>query len=188
MPIELVSHEAKAAQLVAEGLSRRPELAESRSLVAEAVDRLDREQYAPLCPACFWMSARADMAADQAPRWPTFAGDSISTPPHIGNSATSAWVKRPPARPPARGSSRPGFPRVRLMDRVAREIVEANTQARISPRPDRRGPIGNSCGERVLPAEPGANPRRSRIAVGSAPVDPSPRPKPPRIPAGSRRL
>jgi outer membrane protein TolC len=50
VPIELVSHEAAAAQLVADGLSRRPELAESRNLVAAAEEQLCRERYAPLLP------------------------------------------------------------------------------------------------------------------------------------------
>src|SRR5262249_32749858 len=49
--IELVSHDANAAELMADGLSRRPELAESRSLVEQAVERLRREKYAPLFPS-----------------------------------------------------------------------------------------------------------------------------------------
>ncbi len=44
VPIELVSHEAAAAQLVSDGLSRRPELAESRNLVAAAEEQLCRER------------------------------------------------------------------------------------------------------------------------------------------------
>ncbi len=51
VPIELVSPNAGVAQLVAEGLSSRPELAQSRHLVEEAVRRLDRERYAPLLPS-----------------------------------------------------------------------------------------------------------------------------------------
>ncbi len=50
VPIELVSHDAGPNQLVADGLSCRPELAESRHLVEEAAGRLDRERYAPLMP------------------------------------------------------------------------------------------------------------------------------------------
>ena len=50
VPIELVSHESNAAQLVADGLSRRPELAESRHVVAAAAEQLSRERYAPLLP------------------------------------------------------------------------------------------------------------------------------------------
>ena len=44
VPIELVSPEAGAAQLVADGLSHRPELAQSRHLVAAAAEQLDRER------------------------------------------------------------------------------------------------------------------------------------------------
>ena len=47
--------DATAAQLVADGLSRRPELAESRHLVAEAVGTTgSRAVRAAACPTCFW--------------------------------------------------------------------------------------------------------------------------------------
>ena len=49
-PIVLVSPQARTADLIADALSRRPELAESRHVVAEAARRLDRERYAPLLP------------------------------------------------------------------------------------------------------------------------------------------
>ena len=42
VPIELVSRDAGLNQLVTDGLSCRPEIAESRHLVAEAAGRLDR--------------------------------------------------------------------------------------------------------------------------------------------------
>ncbi len=51
LPIRLFGPDHPTADLVAEGLSQRPELAESRWLVNEAADRLRREKYAPLLPS-----------------------------------------------------------------------------------------------------------------------------------------
>lgn len=50
-PIELVRDDVPLPELMATGLSNRPELAESQFLVREAVQRLRREQYAPLIPS-----------------------------------------------------------------------------------------------------------------------------------------
>ena len=105
MPIELVSPEAEAGQLVADGLSCRPELAESRHLIAEAsVDWIASHmrrccRRASGCqPRRIWRRSGATVA--------DFAGDSISTPRPIGNSAISAGDAA--ARQAlARGSNRP---------------------------------------------------------------------------------
>ena len=51
VPLELTPQDTPAAELVEQGLSRRPELAESRHLVAQACQRLRREQFAPLIPS-----------------------------------------------------------------------------------------------------------------------------------------
>ncbi|MGE5194591.1 MAG: TolC family protein [Deltaproteobacteria bacterium] len=51
VPIELVAAGSTQAQLVARGLTNRPEVAESRHLIGEAVERLNREKFAPLLPS-----------------------------------------------------------------------------------------------------------------------------------------
>jgi outer membrane protein TolC len=50
-PIDLAPQQCSPQELVATGLSNRPELAESRFLVDAAVQRLRREQNAPLIPS-----------------------------------------------------------------------------------------------------------------------------------------
>jgi outer membrane protein TolC len=50
-PIELAPMHCTLQQLVATGLSNRPELVESRYLVGAAIERLRREQNAPLIPS-----------------------------------------------------------------------------------------------------------------------------------------
>lgn len=51
VPIDLAPTHRSLQELVATGLSNRPELAESRFLVGAAVERLRREQNAPLIPS-----------------------------------------------------------------------------------------------------------------------------------------
>ncbi len=51
VPLELTAADTPAVDLVKQGLSRRPELAESRHLVAQACQRLRRERFAPLIPS-----------------------------------------------------------------------------------------------------------------------------------------
>ena len=50
-PIELLDRNASTRELVSMALTNRPELAESRHLVGEAVERLNREKNAPLVPS-----------------------------------------------------------------------------------------------------------------------------------------
>jgi outer membrane protein TolC len=51
VPIDLVEQGTPTGELVAQGLANRPELAASRSLVYEAVNRLRREEHAPWLPS-----------------------------------------------------------------------------------------------------------------------------------------
>ncbi len=51
VPLEIVRTDIPLRELTATGLSQRPELAEQRYLVGEAVTRLRREEYAPLIPS-----------------------------------------------------------------------------------------------------------------------------------------
>jgi len=50
-PLDILAVDGTAASYVALGLSRRPELHEQQHLVCEAVERLQREKYAPLIPS-----------------------------------------------------------------------------------------------------------------------------------------
>lgn len=51
VPLNLVDRELPTTELVARGLSARPELAELRHLTSAAAERLRRERYAPLVPS-----------------------------------------------------------------------------------------------------------------------------------------
>ena len=112
VPISLVPRDARVAQLVAEGLSCRPELGESRHLVAEAVHRLEREQYAPLLPSVLLGISQGGYGGGPGDTMADFAG-------RFDLDATAYWqirnfrrgrVGRPRSRPFTAGASptRPG--------------------------------------------------------------------------------
>ncbi len=129
VPIELVSHEAGAAQLVADGLLHRPELAESQHLVAEAVGRLDRERYAPLLPSLLLDVSQSGYGGGPGSTVADFRG-------RFDFDATAYWQLRNfglgevAAREAARSRlEQAKLVQVRLMDQVSREIVEAHAQS-----------------------------------------------------------
>jgi outer membrane protein TolC len=129
VPIELVSPKAGVARLVAQGLSGRPELAQSRHLVEEAVRRLDREQFAPLLPSLLLDVSQSGYGGGPDSVIADYRG-------RFDFDATVYWEIRnfglgdAAAQKAARSRLEQSRQlQVQLMDRVAREIVEAHAQA-----------------------------------------------------------
>jgi outer membrane protein TolC len=132
VPIDLVSvaEESALADLVATGLSNRPELAEARALVCEAVSRYRRERNAPLIPSVLLGVSESG-----------FGGGLGSEIDHYGSrfdfDAVVFWEIRnlgfgEKAR---REEASAQYAQMRArqaqtMDRVAREVVESSTQVR----------------------------------------------------------
>ena len=175
MPIELVSHEAAAGQLVADGLARRPELAQSHHLVAVAEEQLNRERYAPLLP-----NVLVDVSQSG------FGGGPDSTIADFRSrfdfDATAYWQLRNfgagdfAARDAARSRlEQARFLQQRLVNQVAREIVEAHAQSE-----SLRGQIGVAeSGIRVAADSYRRNVQRIRGGQGlpleALTIDPGPR-------------
>ena len=129
VPIELVSREAAAAQLIADGLSHRPELAESHHMVAEAVGRLDRERYAPVLPNLLVDVNQSGFGGGPGSTVTDFRG-------RFDFDATAYWQLRnfgfgeAAAREGARSRlEQARLVQARMTDQVAREIVEAHAQS-----------------------------------------------------------
>ncbi len=129
VPIELVSRDAGLNQLVTDGLSCRPEIAESRHLVAEAAGRLDRERYAPLMPNLLLDVSQSG-----------YGGGPGSTVADVSGrfdfDATVYWQLRnfgmgeAAAREGARSRlEQARLIQIRLTDQVSREIIEAHAQS-----------------------------------------------------------
>jgi len=129
VPIELVPPEANASQLVAQGLSQRPELAQSRHLVTEAVERLARERYAPLVPSVILGVSEGGYGGGPGSTVDDFRG-------RFDLDAVAYWELRnfgageATARQAARSRlEQSKLMQVRVLDQVAREIVEAHAQS-----------------------------------------------------------
>lgn len=128
VPIDLVAVDINRQGLISLGLSNRPELQEASCLVAEAVERLQREKYAPLLPSVLLGLSYSGFGGG--------LGD------HVGSmhdradfDALAMWEVRSlgfgeqAARDTARTRiEQRRWEQVRLMDRVAREIAEAAAQ------------------------------------------------------------
>lgn len=128
VPIELVARESPVTNLLATGLSNRPELAQSRHLVCEAVHRYRREKYAPLLPSAFLGVSYGG-----------FGGGTGSTVDNFRDrfdfDAVAYWELRNFGfgESAAREETRSQYEQARLreiqtMDRVAREVMEASAQ------------------------------------------------------------
>ena len=130
VPIDLVSPEAPAPDLVATGLANRPELSEAQSLVCEAVSRYRREQFAPLVPSVLLGISQSGFGGGRGSEVDDFRG-------RFDFDAAVYWELRNAGlgERAKRGETRAQLDQVRalqarLMDRVAREVLEAATQVR----------------------------------------------------------
>jgi outer membrane protein TolC len=128
IPMELISCEQTAQELVALGLRTRPELAENTALVQAAAKELERVRHAPLLPSVLLGMSYGGFGGG--------VGDSIA---HFEDrfdfEATAYWQVRNlgfgerAARTEALSQEQQAHIRqVRLLDQVAREVVEAQTQ------------------------------------------------------------
>ena len=131
-PWELLDASLPVSELVARGLSARPELSEQRHLVAAAVERLRRERIAPLVPSVLIGTSYGGFGAG-------LGGNINGYSDRFDFDAVAYWEVRNLAvgERAARGvaQSQVNQARVRqlaLLDLVAREVVEAH--ARIDSR------------------------------------------------------
>lgn len=128
IPFELVDKNSAAAAFVSTGLMRRPELAEQKHLVCEAVERLNREKYAPLVPSLL-------LGFSYAGHGGGLGGTIINTNDRWDADAMAFWEVRNlgfgerAARNEMSSVVRQTQQReLAVIDQVAREIVEAHSQ------------------------------------------------------------
>ena len=128
VPLELTSADTPAVDLVELGLSRRPELAESRHLVCQACQRLRRERFAPLIPSVVLGLSYGGFGGGLGSEI-THTGDRLDA------DAAAYWELRQlglgERAVRAEASSRVRQAELRQaadLDRVAAEVVTAHTQ------------------------------------------------------------
>jgi outer membrane protein TolC len=128
VPLDLHVEHASAAEYVVTGLLRRPELAEQKHLVCEAVERLRREKYAPLIPSVWLGMSYGAMGGG--------VGSSIiNTNDRWDADAVAFWeirnfgIGERAARDETSSLVRQAQKReLAILDQVAREVVEAHAQ------------------------------------------------------------
>lgn len=128
VPIHLFQNDEPVQSLVAQGLMARPEVRESRALVCEAVNRLERERYAPLIPSVLLGVSQGGFGAG-------VGGDVESFADRFDADAVAWWELRNLGRgeAAARGEMRSRLEQARwreiaMLDQIAREVVEAHAQ------------------------------------------------------------
>jgi outer membrane protein TolC len=128
VPLSFTPPTTTVQELVAQGLTRRPELAEHRQLVGEACERLRRERYAPLIPSVLLGASYGGLGGG--------LGSSITnTADRFDGDALAYWELRnlgfgeQAARNEAASRWKQAqWREVIVMDRIAQEVVEAHSQ------------------------------------------------------------
>lgn len=138
VPLNVLVMDGGVANYVATGLQRRPELAEQKHLVCEAVERMRREKYAPLVPSVLLGMSYGGLGGG-------LGSSIINSGDRWDADAVAYWELRnlgfgeKAARDETASLIRQAQHReVAILDRVAREVAEAHAQvshrqARIEP-------------------------------------------------------
>jgi outer membrane protein TolC len=128
-PLDLTPEDS-ADSLIAQALSARPELAEARHLVCEAINRWKREKYAPFVPSVMLGVSDGGMTAgkntDYAAGQNRFDMDAVAFW-ELRNFGFGDQAAQRDARSVV---DQTRWRQVEVMDRVAREVTEANIQVR----------------------------------------------------------
>lgn len=126
VPIELVSGTDSLQQLVSTGLTSRPELAECRYLVGEAVERMNRERQSPLIPSVLLSASYGGLAGG-------LGSDLRGAGDRLDADAIAFWELRQlgAGEQAAKRESQARISQARarqlqMMDRVAREVTESH--------------------------------------------------------------
>ncbi len=127
-PIEMVPLDSSPQGLVALALTQRPEISESRYLVGEAIERLQRERYAPLIPSVLLGVSYGGLGGGLGSDITNF-GDRLDA------DAVAFWEVRQfglgeqASRREANARIQQArYREIQMLDRVAREVVEASAQ------------------------------------------------------------
>lgn len=127
VPIELVEA-GEPREMVALALSNRPELAESRHLVGEAVERLRREQKAPLVPSVLLAASYGGLGGG-------LGGDLTNYGDRFDADAVAYWEvrqlgigERAVQREARSRITQAKMREIAMMDRIAREVHESRAQ------------------------------------------------------------
>lgn len=129
LPIPLVGAACEPRDLVAEALGRRPELRQQRALVAEAIERLKRERYAPLVPSVLVGASYSGFGGGVGDRVGDFNDRADFDAMAVWEVRNLGWGERAARAEASARIDQARFRHLRTMDDIAREVVEAHAQA-----------------------------------------------------------
>jgi outer membrane protein TolC len=128
VPIELVLQETPVCELLATGLSNRPELAEAQHLVCAAVQRYKREKFAPLLPSAFLGVSVSGYGGGLGSTIANF-DDRLDLDAAVFWEVRNFGLGEGAARDEACARFQQArLRKVQVMDQVAREIMQAHAQ------------------------------------------------------------
>ena len=174
--------------LVATGLSNRPELARTGSLSRPRCERLRRERYAPLMPSVL-------LGVSQGWNGGGVGGNLENFGDRFDGDAVAWWELRnlgfgeQAAREVARSQvAQARAQEIRMMDQVASEVVQAHAQVTHRANADRNRPKRHRLGRRFVPPQRGADSQWTGAADRVAAIRASARRRSAAIRPGDRRL
>lgn len=128
VPLEMVLVESDTPSLIGTGLTHRPELKESQALVAAACEAHRRERYAPFVPSVLLGFSTSGFGGGQG-------SDLNNIDGRYDFDALMSWELRnlgfgeaAARRETAARVQQAKYEKIRVMDRVAREISESHSQ------------------------------------------------------------
>ena len=128
IPIELVMETGEPREMIALALSNRPELAEARHLVGEAVERLKREQKAPLVPSVLLSASYGGLGGGLGGSLTNF-GDRFDADAVAYWEVRQLGVGERVVQREARSKiTQARMREIAMMDRIAREVHESRAQ------------------------------------------------------------
>lgn len=127
-PVQLFDRNASPRELVSLALTKRPELAESRHLVGEAVERLNRERNAPLIPSVLLAASYGGLGGGLGSSLSNY-GDRLDADAVAYWEVRQLGVGENAIRREAKSKiTQARMREIATMDRIAREVSESHAQ------------------------------------------------------------
>lgn len=130
LPLEWVAAESEDGRLISTALLMRPELKESQSLVAAACEQYERQKYAPLVPSLVLGFSSGEFGGGVGNQLSNVEG-------RYDLDAMMAWELRnlgagehAARRQSSARVQQAKFEKLRMLDQVAREVMEGHAQVR----------------------------------------------------------
>lgn len=131
IPLELTEPNSDESALISAGLSTRPELKEMQSLVAAACEAYKREKYAPFVPSVLLGFSTTSFGGGLGSNASNFGSRYDIDAMMVWETRNLGMGERAARRERSAQVQQAAFEKLRVLDRVAQEIAEANVQVRM---------------------------------------------------------